>query len=85
MPDEKALPPPDEEFFEMEAAKAFHYTWSAWLAESPIIRARLLAHELTKGMRDSYNFEQRMAHSEREASGPKAAAPWDVIRKQFFK
>ena len=45
----EALPPPEEEFFEMEAAKAFHYTWSDWLEESPIIRAKLVAHELAKG------------------------------------
>jgi hypothetical protein len=85
LPDDKALPPPDEEYLEMETAKAFHYTWSEWLAESPILKAKLIAHELVKGMRDTYNFDQRSAVGEKGASGPKQPAPWDTIRSRFFK
>ncbi len=66
----------------METAKAFHYTWSAWLEESPIIRAKLMAHELVKGMRETYNFEQRM---DNRNDAPKQQAPWDLIRQRFFK
>lgn len=68
----------------MEAAKAFHYRWSEWLAESPILRAKMMAHELVKAMRDAYTFEQRMETVER-GSGARQQAPWDAIRKQFFK
>ena len=68
----------------MEAAKAFNYTWSEWLAESPIIKAKLMAHELVKAMRDSYMFEQRMDAGEKGGT-PKGPAPWDVIRNKFFK
>jgi hypothetical protein len=65
----------------METAKAFHYAWPAWLAESPLIKAKLIAHELEKGMRDAYNFEQRMDPERR----PHQPAPWDLIQKRFFK
>ncbi len=67
----------------METAKAFHYTWSAWLAESPIVRAKLVAHELVKGMRETYNFEQRL--DSEKSDTPKQPAPWDLIRQRFFK
>lgn len=70
----------------MEAAKAFHYRWSDWLAESPILRAKMVAHELIKGMRDTYNLEVRQAMIERgETTGPKAPAPWESIRAKFFQ
>ena len=69
----------------METAKSFHYTWSAWIAESPIVRAKLVAHELEKGMRDTYNFEQRLEADKQESDRPKQPAPWDLIRNQFFK
>jgi hypothetical protein len=65
----------------METAKAFHYSWPSWLSESPIIKAKLIAHELEKGMRDAYNFEQRMDSKE----NTQRSAPWDVIQKRFFK
>lgn len=77
------MPPPSEEYFEMETAKAFHYSWTGWLVESPLIKARLIAHELEKGMRDAYNFEQRMGSSEEKRSNE--PAPWEVIRNRFFK
>ena len=86
MPDDKVLPPPHEEYFEMEAAKAFHYRWTDWLAESPILRAKMVAHEMIKGMRDSYNVEVRQAMIERgETPGPKAPPPWQSIREKFFR
>jgi hypothetical protein len=66
----------------METAKAFHYSWSAWLAESPLIKAKLIAHELEKGMRDAYHFEQRM---QKEDARPNQPAPWELIRNRFFK
>ena len=84
LPDDKALPPPDDEYLEMETAKAFHYRWSEWLAESPVLRAKLVAHELLKGMRDTYHFEQRQAAGASGESAPRQPAPWDVIRNQFF-
>jgi len=88
LPADLALPAPGEEFFEMEAAKAFHYRWCDWRHESPILRAKMVAHELIKGMRDTYLLEQRQAQAEGtegkdgEKRGP---APWDSIREKFFK
>jgi hypothetical protein len=85
LPDDKALPPPSEEYFEMETAKAFGYRWPAWLAESPLIKAKLVAHELEKGMRDSYHFEQRMDGAPKDGSSANQPAPWEMIRSRFFK
>ena len=65
----------------METAKAFHYTWSQWVQEHPLTRAKLVAHELAKGMREAYTFEQRLDTKETK-TGP---APWDTIRDRFFK
>jgi hypothetical protein len=67
----------------MEAAKAFHYSWAEWQRENPLTRAKLVAHELCKGMRDTYNFEQRMEAGKHES--PRGPAPWDAIRERFFK
>ena len=68
----------------MEAAKAFHYRWTDWLAESPILRAKMVAHEMIKGMRDSYNVEVRQAMIERgETPGPKAPPPWQHSGEVF--
>ena len=71
----------------MEAAKVFHYRWDQWLAESPILRGRMMAHELHKGMRDTYNLEQRQAALESGAdpAKPRSPAPWDAIREKFFR
>ena len=69
----------------METAKACHYRWDAWLAEHPVVRAQLMAHELAKGMRETYQFEQRAAFVEAGGDRPKAPAPWDSIREKFFR
>lgn len=80
MLDDKALPPTSDEYLAMETAKAFHYTWSDWCAESPIVQAKLMAHELHKGMRDAYQYEET---SGKEGS-PKAGLA-DQIRNRFFR
>jgi hypothetical protein len=86
LPDSKALPPPRDSYLEKETCKAFHYPgWPAWQAESPIVRAELMAHELEKGMREAYNHEQRMAETERGPQRTPGDAPWDLIRNRFFK
>ena len=85
LPDALALPAPGDEYFEMETAKAFHYTWAEWLAEDPLLRAKMMAHELHKGMRDTYLFEQRQASAERGGDRPKTPAPWETIREKFFR
>ena len=81
LPEHRALPPPSEEYLEMETAKAFHYTWREWLIESPVTRAKLVAHELARGMRETYNFEQRASDKDKAGAGK---APWQAIRDKFF-
>lgn len=69
----------------METAKAFGYPgWSAWEAEHPQVRAKLMAHELHRGMRETYNFEQRMAAGETADKPKNDAPPWQKIRERFF-
>ena len=88
LPDDKALPPPSDEYFEMETAKAFHYRWRDWLEEHPQVKAQMMAHELAKGMRDTYNLEQRQAVLERggrAGGGAKVPPPWESIRAKFFR
>jgi len=53
----KKLSPPHFEFIELETARAFGYTLSQWRAEHPDRRARLIAHELEKSLRESYQSE----------------------------
>ncbi len=67
----------------METAKAFHYTWGGWLAEDPHLRAKMMAHELHKGMRDTYLFEVRQPGDGQER--PKSKPSWETIRETFFK
>jgi hypothetical protein len=84
LPEDKALPAPANEYFEMETAKAFHYPgWGAWLAEAPQVRAKLMAHELHKGMRDSYHFEMRTEETGPQTTAPKKT-PWQEVRERFM-
>jgi hypothetical protein len=49
-----ALSAPHFEFIELETAKAFGYTLTEWRSEHPDRRARLIAHEMERGMREAY-------------------------------
>ncbi|HVM48394.1 MAG TPA: hypothetical protein VMU04_10220 [Candidatus Acidoferrum sp.] len=69
----------------METAKAFHYRWRDWLEESPVLRAQMIAHEAVKGMRDTYNLEQREAMLTKGEDRAKTPAPWETIREKFFR
>ena len=64
---------------------AARYGWTEWLAESPILRAKMVAHEMIKGMRDSYNVEVRQAMIERGEMPAKAPPLWQSIREKFFR
>ncbi len=85
MPEKDTLPTPSDEYWEREACKAFHYPgWSAWEAEHPMIRAQLIAHELHRQMREAYHAEKRLEKLGKADEGPRAEAPWDSVRRQFF-
>ena len=79
------MPAPGDEYFEMECAKAFHYRWGEWVMENAVLRAQMMAHELVKGMRDTYNLEQRQAFVEKGGERGKTVAPWEAIREKFFR
>ena len=42
----------------MEAAKANHYRWGDWLEESPALRAEMMAHEIHRGLRESWMVDK---------------------------
>lgn len=85
LPEEHELPPPGDEYFEIETLKACGYTLSEWRRESLVDRAKLMAHELHKNMRESYYAEKMSGKGEEKGKG-KAPAPWDMeaMRKQMF-
>jgi len=72
----------------MEAAKAWGYRWSDWQRENEYVKAKVMAHELHKGMREAYQWEQSSregSHGEAESAGRTGQdAPWDKIRNHFM-
>jgi len=71
------LPAPLLREREMEAAKAWGYRWSDWLAESPVLRGEMMAHETLQNLRTGYLSERARLSAERESKGkgaPSAAA-----------
>lgn len=62
------IPPPDFEYTEFETAKAFGYRWCEWVAEEPLIRGRLMAHQIEASLREAY--EADAASNERRGDRP---------------
>lgn len=83
LPKSEELPPPGDEYYEREARKANHYTFADWVREPVTERAKMIAHELVKGMRESYVAE-KMRKSGDKPKTP-GGAPWDKIRNRFFR
>ena len=81
MPEDKALPPPPEKYFEIETAK-LHGGWPVWVRLDPQMRAELLAHELHKNMRDHYYYDLRKPGETVEK--PKMPMAHELMRKKFF-
>lgn len=65
----------------MEVAK-LHGGWVMWERLPVQRRAKLIAHELHKGMRDHYYYDKRPEAEKGEK--PKGEAPWDVMRKRYL-
>ncbi len=81
---ETELPAPGDDFYEWETIKAFSYTLEAWRRESVSDRARMMAHELFRGMRESYYAEKMSGKSDKDKA--KQTAPWDMeaMRQKMF-
>jgi hypothetical protein len=83
LPEKDALDPPDDEYNEIEASK-LHGGWWIWTRRlGPQERAKLMAHELHKQMRECYYYDKQRAAGERPEK-PKAEAPWDVMRRRVM-
>lgn len=68
----------------MEAAQAWHVTPAQWRAQSPDDRARMMAHEFLKNLRQSYVLEQQKAKSEGKSPGGDAALnDYEKMKLQF--
>lgn len=81
LPEEKSLPAPPLEFFEIETAK-LHGGWSVWQTFSAQVRGKLLAHEMHKNLRTHYEHDvMRDKTSEKKSD---AGAPWSAARDKFF-
>jgi len=80
LPEKDALPPTDDEYFEIETAKQHGgwWVWSRYLSAQE--RVKLMAHELHKNMREHYYFDKRAPGE--KVDKPKGEAPWDVMRKR---
>ncbi len=58
-------------YHEFEALKEFNYTVSEWQVETPVNRARCVAHCLHKGLRAGYEHERAIE----KADGKNKKAP----------
>jgi hypothetical protein len=67
------------EFSELETAKAFGYRWCDWLAEDPVTRGRLMAHQTEFSLRQAYETEAASKAEENKGSGSgsNAIAAWE--------
>jgi len=89
LPPEKSLPAPGLEYFEIETAK-LHGGWGIWIRLPVEARARLLAHEFHKNMREHYQWDMRKTEAGSGVSDPgsgrrgDAGAPWSDLREKFF-
>lgn len=52
------MPGTDHEFTSLEAARSFGYSWSGWWGETVETRARLMAHEAERQIREAYLHEE---------------------------
>ncbi len=66
----------------MEAAKQYG-GWESWLRLTEATRAKLLAHEMHRNMREHYEYDQR-APAEKKPGGNTALAPWVRMREAFL-
>jgi hypothetical protein len=82
---EPELPPTNEEYDFLEILKQWPaYTWKSWCEESPDRRARIIAHERHRVLREGWYAEQRRLRLDM-ASGKKGEedSSWNLARKQF--
>jgi len=82
LPSGQALPPPDNLFLEIEAAKK-HGGWSAWVRLTMQERALLLAHEMHLNLREHYECDLRKQPAT-PAKTPADNAPWTRMRNTFL-
>lgn len=78
------IEPPDFEFIEIEAAKS-HGGWGVWERMSPELRARLIAHECEKGMRDGFIDDWRANKLKQGDDGPGSKPKKGNARDAMFK
>jgi len=77
------LPPPDDEYWELEAMKAFGYRLDQWEAEDPLRRARLIAHQHEVTLRQAHfrDWEQdQMSKGEKRDERGQA---WSAMKSQW--
>lgn len=86
LPEDKALPAPPLEFFEIETAK-LHGGWAVWQTFSAQVRGKLLAHEMHASLRKHYEHDvmrDESRGSRDEGKKSDASAPWSAARDKFF-
>lgn len=67
-------PATDHEFASLEAARSFGYSWRGWQEEAPRTRARLMAHEIERSLREAYARELEESRAEGKERGKNPAA-----------
>lgn len=61
-----------------------HGGWQAWERLPLVMRAKLLAHEFEKNMRDHYMMDQRKEEKPEEEKEPGAFSLGEQIRRKWF-
>ncbi len=64
------MPPPDDDFIQLETAKAFNLTPREWRHEKPDDQARMLAHEMMKATREAFISHHLKKRAEAHAKAP---------------
>jgi hypothetical protein len=83
LPKEKSLPSPGDFWLEVETAKK-HGGWAAWRGLATVEKARLLAHELHKGMREHYEYDQRAPAKTEAEKSVGGSSPLSAMREKFL-
>lgn len=85
LPTEFQLPEPEWDYLELETMKAFGcWHLAAWRTQSADDRARLMAHEIHRSLRERWTLLKGRRAREKKTA-PVSEAPWDFIERQFMR
>ena len=75
---------PSARYYELEYMKAFHCSPGDWLELSTVRRAELIAHEMERGLRESYEAESWVAEGEETDDGmDRGNTPFSKMRARL--